>query len=305
MMQRIKDLGADTVRVTITQGGFDESSIEYDADYLNFIKNKVGMARLLGLNVVITVRKKISNCVNNSDMPDEGTRKAWSAIIPHFASDRGVMFELLNEPFNSESSLDAATNVLRLPLPDEQFREWQTTFNELIKLVRTPINGVVPQNTIIVEGLAAGKIFNLNFKLSDPLNNLIHGVHVYFNAKFPFGKIDSWDQAFGNFCRSSNTPCFVTEWQDSGPFSAEAKNPNTTGCMPGVNPQSFIDYVVKNKWGLGAWGFDYPNTVMLQDGSRLTKYNSENPEWLRCDKTVGWGNGEAVFNAYNSPAWGG
>jgi hypothetical protein len=286
----LQSLGADSVRITVTEGGFDPASREYDPGYAADVVHWVKYARSLGLNVVLTMKPLISKCVPTSTLPDESTANAWRILAPRFANDHGVLFEVFTEP---NSSIDSANGGE--PGADD-WQAWQTAFDTLIAEIRR----TGARNVLIIQGLVAGKVFREEFPVTDAYGNYMYGIHVYFNARIPFNSPHGWDRYFGNFCRQSGHPCLITEWQDSGKPTPEGHPVGCNGNAP-QQAQSLIDYAMRNRWGIGAWAFDFPNTVMV--GSSLTQPTSY-AGWTSCADPAPWGNGEVLFRAFRNPAWG-
>lgn len=295
----LQKLGADTVRITIFADGFDPGSTAYDPDYPSFVEKWVGYARSIGLNVVLTMHQsqvwKLCG-TPPSEMPDTVTTLAWKAIAPYFAKDHGVLFDLYAEPFSTiDSSRDETPG-------SDDWTVWQRDFNELVKAVR----GTGADNIVIVAGLEAGKIFNADYPIVDSANNHMWGIHVYFNAMIPFTTPVDWDRYFGKFCRTSGLPCLITEWQAAGYFVTGARGVfRQTGCKGNAPAQAaaLIAYAMANKWGIGGWAFDVPNTVMV-DSSMIEPTNYANWDPARgCRSSPPWGNGKLLFRAFNNPKW--
>ena len=56
-------------------------------------------ARQMSLTVIVCMQDEAHTPGDKPiDYPDDGTRRAWKHIVPSFAEDGGVLFELLNEP---------------------------------------------------------------------------------------------------------------------------------------------------------------------------------------------------------------
>jgi len=295
----LKTLGADTARITVSATGYDPASTEYDPGYAAFTRRWVNYARSIGLNVVLTMRQHAPACVGKETMPDNSTAVAWKTLAPLFAQDHGVIFELFSEP-NSQVNRGGRAEFANPTAED--WAAWQRSFNNLISIVRA----TGASNPLGIQGLMAGKEFNSAYPLTDPDNSYIWTIHVYFNAVIPFKTPADWDQYFGNFCRSSGRPCLITEWQDAGhdinPRTNRTRSAGCSGDAPAMARQ-FISYVMANKWGLGAWAFDYPNTVMVGTSkTQVTTYDN----WRgTCGNSPPvWGNGQLLFKAYNDPAWG-
>jgi len=95
----IHSFHADTIRFQIGQPALDPASPLYDPDYFTDVVNAIKQARQAGFVVMIMIQdEKISGESVQYPLPIAETQRDWDLFTTTFGSDRGVVFELYNEP---------------------------------------------------------------------------------------------------------------------------------------------------------------------------------------------------------------
>ncbi len=216
--------GADSVRLQISQGAADPYSPLFDRLFLNKAMEAVRAARSAGLTVIISVQDESHVPGDHPiDLPDDGTRRVWQLIAPTFAQDRGVLFELLNEP--------------RLQPSASNWKRWAQSMTQTIRTVRQ----AGARNVVIVDGLDVGQVIDGAPILEDP--QVAYASHPYaLHSQGQTRKV--WDSKFGNFSRKA--PVIITEW-GSGGYYCDGNTANAT--------VDFLGYLQEHKIGLevGTW----------------------------------------------------
>jgi endoglucanase len=81
----MKSEGADSVRLQIAQDGANPRNRKFlDPQWLT---------------VIVSIQDEIQTGVEaQAPLPNDATRSVWAELTPEFGKDRGVLFELYNEP---------------------------------------------------------------------------------------------------------------------------------------------------------------------------------------------------------------
>src|SRR5579863_538874 len=102
-------------------------------------------------------------------MSNEKTQLAWRSLAPLFATDRGVMFELFNEP--QPDGPDA--------VQPHDWNAWKAAMQPIVDDLR----GRGAKNVLLVDGLYWAQVLNGAPQLEDPLAQIVYAVHPYYSAK--------------------------------------------------------------------------------------------------------------------------
>jgi endoglucanase len=98
---QMKQFGANSVRIPVAQTGMylDNTTI-YSSTFHDEVLGAIKAARAEGLTVIVSVQdeQQTGDLAQNTALPSDATQRVWQAIAPVFATDRGVLFELFNEP---------------------------------------------------------------------------------------------------------------------------------------------------------------------------------------------------------------
>ena len=222
----MRQAGADSVRLQISQVGADPQSLLFSREFLEKALSAIVAARAAGLTVIVCVQDE-SHVPGDKpiDLPDGGTRRVWREIAPQFANDRGVLFELLNEP---------------RPAPNPQnWKRWESAMNETIREIRE----TGARNVVIADGLGVGQVIDGAPLLKDA--QVAYASHPY--ALQQYGQTRrAWDGKFGNF--SQRAPVIITEWLSGGYFCDTDTAKSTV---------EFLQYLQERGIGLEAGAWDW------------------------------------------------
>jgi hypothetical protein len=191
-------------------------------------------------------------------LPSATTRRAWRAILPAVAADRGIMLELFNEPAIGRSR-------------PEDWRTWVEATQPLIDLLRRQGS----TNVLLAGGLRYARSFDGVRLLDDPLDQLGYAVHPFLG---PHNQTrEQWQRNFGDLA-------------ETRPVMATAFNAQAGGkyCRPELPEQTvaLLDYLEEKRIGLVAWALDMPN--LLEPDGRYTTLDE-----LVCGKRAVGGRGGA------------
>ena len=93
---------ANLIRFQVSEYGLDPSNPEYSPGYVTSIENGIEMARSLGLYAIVSLQSEsaagLAASANRCPFPDAGALTDWNELASMFGDDKGVMFELYNEP---------------------------------------------------------------------------------------------------------------------------------------------------------------------------------------------------------------
>ena len=162
-------------------------------------------------------------------------------IAEEFGGDRGVLFELFNEPPDN-------------PRTPAEWVPWQ----ELMQATIDALRKWGAQNVLLVPGTQYSRNLAGAPPLDDPLGQLGYAIHPYL------GKHNQtraqWDKKWGDHARTH--PVMATE------FNADAGGPY---CRPGLAAQAeeILAYMREKRIGVVAWALDMPS-VREPDGSYTT-----------------------------------
>ncbi len=274
---------ADLVRFQVSEFGLDPQGPLYSPAYVQEVVGAVQEARSLGLAVIVSLQAQPpAGEPERCGLPDAGAERAWNNIAPMFAGDRGVMFELYNEP-----------GVAATPAGWIQWRSGGLVIypggsclaigmQALISDIRTR----APDNVLIVPGLAAEQSLAGRYPLTDPAHRrdpqLAYGVHYPTLSRGS----TAWDQMFGN--ASASVPVIVTEFNGN----------STTNCVPNTPAvaQLLMNYLVSKQIGIVGFAFDLPGTI-VQDSS----YTPSTFVGFACG-VPGGGTGQLLFGDFAAEA---
>ncbi len=237
--------GADSVRIQIAQAGADPQSPLFDRAFFDKAMGAIRAAREADLTVMVSVQDE-SHVPGDQpiDLPDDGTRRVWREVAPQFADDRGVLFELLNEP---------------RPQPNPQnWSNWKAAMMETLRTVRE----TGARNVVIADGLGVGQVIDGAPLLNDP--QVAYASHPY--ALQQYGQTrQAWDAKFGNFSRRA--PVIITEWV-SGSYFCNADTPEST--------VQFVQYLQEHGIGLemGIWDWAPQGFGSVRQGFPDAKFSS-------------------------------
>ena len=227
----MRQAGADSVRMNVAQDGADPENAQYfDRQWLETVIGAVRAARATGLTVILSIQNETQTGSGGAPLPNDATLRVWRELAPLFGQDRGVLFELYNEP-----GMPQATQ----PTP-EQWQAWQSAMNRVVTLVRA----VGASNVLVADGLALAQQLSGAPALNDPLSQVAYASHPYpHNAAGQ--EPASWDEKFGNFAETA--PVIVTEWGTG--YYCDSRTPQAV--------VGFLDYLQQHHVGLEAVAWDW------------------------------------------------
>ncbi len=248
-LESAKQFGADLIRFQVSQGGSDPQSTIYSQDYLKEVKSAVQMARDRGFSVIVCLDAEKPSGLDEMGMPSEKAVRAWKSLAPLFATDRGVMLELFNEP-----SVDGPDAV-----QPHDWNSWKSRMQPLVDEVRS----LGAKNVLLVDGLYWAQMIEGAPQLNDPLTQVVYAVHPYYSPRLR--NKSSWDNMFGDYAKSHAV--LVTEW------NARSRRKNCNSEYPQFAADILI-YLKRKKIGLTVWAFDFPDGVFVTDfKSTLTNFD--------------------------------
>lgn len=184
------------------------------------IQQDLAPALEAGFVVIISMQDQSRACGNASPLPGPDTKTAWTTLITNtdLDADTAVMFELFNEPQNSELTT-ATTNPNQFTWVDwltggrlvtpSSGNTWTAYtpigHQDLVNYIRTDLQ--VPNVLIADGGRKAAHLEGMPL-LQDPgaTYQIAYAVHPYYFTEGP----SSWDLRWGNLARSSAV--IATEW---------------------------------------------------------------------------------------------
>ena len=198
----IQGYHADTIRFQIGQPALDPASPLYDPNYLGDVVNAIKQARQAGFVAMIMMQDEaISGDPQPHPLPTAETQSDWDLLAAQFGNDRGVVFELYNEP--------------NLPATQANWQLWlnggsvsgQSSPSIGMQSLITRLRAAGAQNVFVLDGLNLGKTLNGLPAVSDPLNRLVYAVHPYQQGS---SDESQWDAEFG--IPSTRVPVWADEW---------------------------------------------------------------------------------------------
>ena len=241
MLGEVRRFGADTVRFQVSQTALDHRSRDHDPDYRDELLDAVALTRAAGLTVIVSMQWQGVSGRRGEGLPTGATRRAWSAIVPAFGKDRGVLLEIFNEPDIN-------------PRTPAEWEAWRKPMQRAIDALRAAGS----ENVLLVDGSQFARNLAGSPTLDDPLGQFGYAVHPYL------GRHDrtreQWEKKWGGFARTR--PVMATEW------NADAGG---NYCWPEMAAQAeaLLDYLADERIGLVAWALDLPS-LREPDGSYTT-----------------------------------
>jgi hypothetical protein len=275
MPARVRQFGADTVSIEVSQYGLDPTHPIHDPAYRGQVVDAIRMFRAAGLTVMICMQwERAAGVKGDAGNPSATTRNAWTALLAALpADDAGLILDLFNEPSG-------------MPSP-ATFAAWQRDHNALVALVR---QAGFHRQIVVVSGLRGAEWLDGTPPITDPDGRLAFGIHPQLSVtQFNFASPAGWDAAFGNFC--TRHTCLATEWT----LARRPDEPLRTGCGGNapVLAQTLLTYLWSKRMGVVGWSFDFPGTLFTAEDARVpTTFAS----WAgSCETSVQpYGNGQLL-----------
>lgn len=272
-LEAIHNFHADTLRFQISQPALDANSSLYDPNYLGDVINGVNVARKAGFVVMLMMQDEaITGDTGSTRLPTAETQSDWDILIPYFGADRGVVFELYNEPSADPNDWRFWLNGGQLPGQSEPAIGMQSLADH--------VRAKGAQNVLVLDGLSYAHTLEGVPAVTDALNRLVFAVHPYQNSSLDESQ---WDAQFG--IPSKTMPVWADEW--SAP----------EGIALGLGPQThyqvavdLLNYLRVHGISLCTGAFDVPPFVVQEvPGWALTDYDST---------TAKKGSGTLVYNDF-------
>lgn len=256
----IQAFHADTIRFQIGQPALDPSSPLYDPAYFGDVVNAIKQARQAGFVVMIMMQDEaISGEPQPHPLPIAETESNWDLFAAQFGNDRGVVFELYNEPNLPETAANWQLWLNGGTVSGQSVASvgMQTLINRL--------RAEGAQNVFVLDGLNLAKTLNGLPAVTDPLHRLVYAVHPYQQGS---SDESQWDQQFGT--PSASVPVWADEW--SAPTGLNLGLGSMTNYQVAVD---LLNYLRAHSISLGTGAFDVPRFV-VQDvpGWTLTNYDN-------------------------------
>ncbi len=233
----MREAGADSVRMNVAQDGANPDNHKfYDRRWFDQVMDAIGAARRAGLVVIVSIQDETQTGVKTkAPLPNAGTRRVWEIIAPRFAHDRGVLFELYNEPnVHPDAPIDVIPSAA-------DWAEWKAAMDQTLAVVRR----AGATNVVVADGLASAQQLTGAPDLDDPLRQVAYASHPYPNNGMQQTE-QSWNKKFGTF--AAQKPVIVTEWGIG--YYCDSNTPNAT--------TTFLSYLDHLQVGLEAVAWDWP-----------------------------------------------
>jgi hypothetical protein len=236
---------------------------------LNGIVDAIQTARKAGFVVMIMMQdESITGDAAQAPLPTEETKRDWELLAPVFGADRGVVFELYNEPHPVASAANWQLWLNGGKIDDKSYVGMQTLIDDI------RANGA--ENLLVLDALAAevvsatGKTVHEAAeslvgvpKVVDPLHRIIYAVHPYQHG---LTNESHWEEDFGT--PSKTIPVWADEW------SAPTDIPLGLGTLPSYKVAvDLLNFLREHSIPLCTGTIDVPRWV-VQDvpGWTLTSY---------------------------------
>jgi hypothetical protein len=295
----IKNYHADTIRFQISQPALDPNSSLYDPQYFNDVEGAIKKARANGFVVMVMMQdESITGDAGEDPLPSMETQSDWDLFASAFGSDRGVVFELYNEPSLTASATDWQLWLNGGQINGQSYLGMQTLV--------THIRASGAQNVIVVDGLgvqvpdptdstknitkASATLQNV-LTVSDPLHRIVYAVHPYQHGISD--DESSWDAEFG--IPSKTLPVWADEW------SAPTQLPLGLGGLDDFQVAvDFLNYARLHSISICTGAFDVARFVVQQvpvpksadPASMYTNYNNYSAS------SITEGSGTLVYNDF-------
>jgi hypothetical protein len=197
-------------------------------------------ARALGLNVIVSIQdEQQSGETTPVQLSDATTTRVWAVLAPLFNGDRGIMYELLNEPEPAVS--------------DANWASWRDAMNPLIASIRATGS----QNVVIADGLIFALSLNGAPALTDPAGQVAYAIHPYFHSAADQLQ-KAWDTKLGDF--AATAPVIATEWTTvaNAAVSGSSYYCDATTAAAALD---LLQYLSAKGVGLAAFAYDFSGNV--------------------------------------------
>ena len=273
-----KSWGADAVRFQVSQRGFDPQDSLYNAAYLDRVRAAVALARGHGLAVILSVQDQGLGGGTRHPQPSAATLRDWQTITSMFNGDHDLMYEMFNEPQNTDDA--AGWAVWRDGGPADGNQGTPAVGHQA---VLDAIRATGATNVVLADGARYAQSLAGVPLLDDPLGQVAYAVHPYLDYvnRYP----QSWEQNFGYL--AATKPVVATEWNVHS-FSNQCKPDWPT------NAPLLLDFLASHEIGMFGWALDLINTLVVD-----WAWNPTTLTGFRCG-TTGKGAGELLQQRYRA-----
>ena len=234
---RMRQAGADSVRIQLAQPGMDPQNPLFSAQFRDQAVGAIQAARAAGLTVIVSIQDEAQtgDPRMSTSLPSAATQRVWQELAPVFGQDRGVLFELFNEPHIGPQAV--------VPFPTPDWPTWAAAMNATIQTIRSL--GAV--NVVVADGLQFAQELAGAPSLNDPLHQVAYAAHPYsLNASDQTPAV--WDVKFGSF--SATAPVIISEWGIG--YYCDADTPTSV--------TTFLQYLQNHGVGLEAGTWDWASS---------------------------------------------
>jgi len=235
---QMKQFGADSVRIQVAQTGMDFGNATfYSSAFHEEVIGAIKAARAAGLTVIVSVQDEpqTGDPAQDTALPSDATQRVWQTLAPVFATDRGVLFELFNEPHIGKQAT--------VPFPPADWPTWAAAMDRTIQTIRS----TGAQNVVIADGLQFAQELSGAPVLNDPLHQVAYAVHPYSLVSGDQAST-VWDEKFGAF--AATQPVIVSEWGIG--YYCDPNTPQAT--------VDFLAYLQAHSIGMEAGAWDWAST---------------------------------------------
>lgn len=238
----------DSIRFNLNQAALDHDSPNFSQAYVDEVHAAITRARARGFVVFAALFSQ-----RNDNGPDflvgknpktelnnASTKAAANTLANQYGEDRGVIIELLNEPYG-------VTGL------ETSWKYWldggggYVGANEIIAAIRNKD----AKNAILLQALG-GDFLGFPGGVVDPKDRIIYSAHPFLNDTQGAKDRVDWYSRFGQF--ANNHAFAITAWD---------ANPGDPWCgQIGVQAAPrFAQYLQTHKWGLVGFAFDVGGSV--------------------------------------------
>ncbi len=275
----IRNYNADTIRFQVSQPALDPGNVkQYDPNYLNDLVTGVKLARSNGFIVMLMMQDEtLTGESHEHPLAIAETQTDWDLLTPIFGSDRGVIFELYNEPelTNTTANWQLWLNGGLVTGEMDSSIGMQSLLNH--------VRATGSQNLVVIDGLNFAQTLNGIPPITDPLSRMVFAIHPYQD-----GSDDEthWDANFG--IPSTQMPVWADEWSAATDFDLDL------GTLPDYQVAvDLLNYLRMHNIPLCTGAFDIPQLVVQSVPPwNYTNYDNFSPT----SKTNG--SGTLVYNDF-------
>jgi endoglucanase len=276
----MKAHGADLVRIQVAQNGIDPRGLYHDQQFQEKVIGAVRSAREAGLSVIISIQNEpqTGQPQKPSELPSEATERVWRQLAPPFQHDRGVIFEIFNEPRIRPTPPQGPTV--------DQWKAWAAAMNHAIGFIRSL--GVT--NVLIADGLQRAETLQGAPQLVDHLQQVVYASHPYAHSSGD-QDFEAWKAKFGDYAMHS--PVLISEWGIG--YYCDIHTPKRT--------EEFLEYLQQHGIGLVIVTWDWASAKFGSFNYGFPQPQISSFEGAACrDKDLpnGFGPGKMVERLYKT-----